>query len=95
MIIRVFENLISNIIKYSDSNCNISLQEDGKIYFINKSNKLDITTVRKIFDRYYTVEDMKKYSGLGLSIAKQLVEMNGGIINAQYIKGKLYIEILF
>ena len=74
MIIRVFENLISNIIKYSDSNCNIILQDDGKIYFINKASKLDVTTVRKIFDRYYTVENMKKYSGLGLSIAKQLVK---------------------
>lgn len=95
MIIRVFENLISNIIKYSDSNCNIILQEDGKIYFINKASKLDVTTVRKIFDRYYTVENMKKYSGLGLSIAKQLVEINGGRITAKYIKGELYIEILF
>ena len=95
MIIRVFENLISNIIKYSDSNCNIILQDDGKIYFINKASKLDVTTVRKIFDRYYTVENMKKYSGLGLSIAKQLVEINGGRITAKYIKGELYIEILF
>ena len=90
MIIRVFENLISNIIKYSDSNCNIILQEDGKIYFINKASKLDVTTVRKIFDRYYTVENMKKYSGLGLSIAKEIIEQNKG-----NIKGELYIEILF
>ncbi len=94
-IIRVFENLISNIIKYSDGNCNIILEEEGKISFINKASKLDVTTVKKIFDRYYTIEKMKEYSGLGLSIAKQLVEINGGSINAKYIKNKLYIEILF
>ncbi len=95
MIIRVFENIISNAIKYSDSNCNITLKEDGKISFSNKASKLDVITVKRIFERYYTVENIKKYSGLGLSIAKQLVEMNEGMITAKYIKDELYIEILF
>ena len=95
MIIRVFENLISNAIKYSDNNCNITLKEDGKISFSNKASKLDVITVKRIFERYYTVENIKKYSGLGLSIAKQLVEMNEGMITAKYIKDELYIEILF
>lgn len=94
MIIRVFENIISNAIKYSDNNCNIILNEEGKISFSNKASKLDVTTIKKIFNRYYTVENMKKYSGLGLAIAKQLVEINGGIITAKYIKDELYIEIL-
>lgn len=93
MITRVFENLISNAIKYSDSDCNITLEENGKISFSNKASKLDITTVKKIFDRYYTVENMKKHSGLGLSIAKQLVEINGGIITAKYSKNRLHIQV--
>ena len=95
MVIRIFENLISNIIKYSDSNCNIVLNEDGKISFSNKASKLNVTTVKRIFDRYYTLENMKKYSGLGLSIAKQLVELNEGMITAKYLKNELYIELLF
>lgn len=93
MIIRIFENLISNIIRYSDNDCNIELKEDGKIIFFNKSSKLDATTVRKIFDRYYTVDDISKNSGVGLSITKQLVEINGGSILAKYLKDTLYIVI--
>ena len=92
MIIRIFENLISNIIRYSDNDCNIELK-DGKIIFFNKSSKLDATTVRKIFDRYYTVDDISKNSGVGLSITKQLVEINGGSILAKYLKDTLYIVI--
>ncbi len=94
MIIRIFENLISNIIKYSDNNCNIILNEDGKISFSNKASKLDVSTVKRIFDRYYTIENVKKYSGLGLAIVKELVELNGGIITAKYLKDELHIELL-
>ena len=70
-------------------------KKTGKVSFINKASKLDVTSVRKIFERYYTVETAEKNSGLGLSIAKQLVEINGGTIEAKYIKGKLYIVIFF
>lgn len=95
MIIRVFENLISNAIKYSDGNCDIKLKEDGRMYFINKASKLDMTTVKKIFNRYYTVESIEKYSGLGLSIVRQLVELNDGKINAKYKNNELCIEVEF
>lgn len=95
MIIRVFENIISNAIKYSDNECNIKLQEDGKIIFSNKASTLDLTSVKKIFDRYYTVENAKKNSGVGLSIAKQLVELNDGNIVAKYEKNNLIIEMMF
>lgn len=94
MLIRVFENLISNIIKYSDGDCNIILQSDGKIEFSNKASKLDVTTVKKIFDRYYTLENAQRYSGVGLAIAKQLVEINGGKIQADYLSGRLRLEVI-
>ncbi len=95
MLVRIFENLILNAIRYSDNDCNIELQESGKIIFSNKASKLDVITVKKIFDRYYTVENGNKNSGVGLSIAKQLVEINGGNIIARYNKNTLYIEIEF
>lgn len=92
-IIRVFENIISNAIKYSGGDFELLLDDNGKIIFSNKATLLDVTTVEKIFDRYYTVENAKKSTGLGLSIAKQLVELNGGDITGKYEKGKLIIEI--
>lgn len=92
-ITRVFENILSNIVKYSSGNFKVELDDNGKITFSNKAKNLDATTVKKIFDRYYTVENAKKSTGIGLSIAKQLVELNGGSINAKYIKGNLIIEI--
>lgn len=95
MLIRIFENILSNSIKYSENNINIILDTNGKITFSNKTNKLDKISIEKIFDRYYTVENAKKNSGVGLSIAKHLVELNNGTILATYKKKYLIIEIEF
>lgn len=92
-ILRVFENILSNVYKYSNGDFKVVLDENGKIIFANKAISLDATTVEKIFNRYYTVQNAKKSTGVGLSIAKQLVELNGGTINAKYIKSYLIIEI--
>ena len=90
---RVFENILSNVSKYSDGKFKIKLEDNGKITFSNKAESLDATTVQKIFDRYFTVENAKKSTGIGLSIAKQLIELNGGKILAKYQNGDLIIEI--
>ena len=93
--IRVFENILSNVCKYSNGDFKVKLNEKGMITFSNKATSLDATTVQKIFDRYFTVENAKKATGLGLSISKQLVELNGGEISAEYVKGYLRIQIVF
>ena len=94
-IIRIFENILSNVCKYSDGDFRVTLNEKGIITFSNKATSLDVTTVQKIFDRYFTVENAKKSTGLGLSISKQLVELNGGEISAKYVDGYLIIQIKF
>lgn len=94
-IIRVFENILSNVSKYSDGDLKITLDKNGKITFKNKAITLDETTVKKIFNRYFTVENARKSTGIGLSIAKQLVELNNGTISAKYINNDLIIEIEF
>lgn len=94
-IVRIFENILSNVSKYSNGNFKVEMNEDGIITFSNKATSLDATTVQKIFDRYFSVENARKSTGIGLSIAKQLVELNNGEIYAKYIKGTLFIEIHF
>ena len=94
-ITRIFENILSNAIKYGGEDLKIELLENGKIIFSNKTKSLDKTTASKIFDRYFTVENAKKSAGIGLSIAKQLTELNGGTINANFENSILSIEIVF
>lgn len=94
-LIRIFENVLSNIFKYSNGNFKVELKNDGIITFSNKATLLDETTVQKIFNRYFSVENAKESTGIGLSIAKQLVELNNGNIYADYKKETLYISISF
>ncbi len=94
-IIRIFENILSNVSKYSTGDFKVTMNENGTISFSNKANSLDATTVQKIFERYFSVENAKESTGIGLSIAKQLVELNNGKIRAKYIKDTLFIEIYF
>jgi len=48
-----------------------------------------------LFDRFYTVETGQNSTGLGLSIAKALVERIGGQIQAVYEGQKLTIVLKF
>lgn len=95
MLTRIFENIISNSLKYSDGDFNITLNDKGLITISNKASSLDKTSIKKIFNRYFTVENARKKSGVGLSIAKQLVELNGGIIKAEYKNKNLIITVNF
>lgn len=95
MAIRILENIISNTIKYTDEDIKITLLDNGKIIIKNKSHVLDNTTVNKMFDRYYTIESGSNTSGIGLSIAKQLVNINDGKITAKYSQGYLIVELEF
>ncbi len=92
---RVFSNLLNNAIKYSDGDLDITLSETGEIIFSNTASKLNEVQVGKLFDRFYTVEAARKSTGLGLAIAKTLVEQMNGTISAKYENHRLSICILF
>lgn len=92
---RIFGNIISNAIKYSDGDLSVTLYQSGEIVFSNSASKLDEIQVGKLFDRFYTVDTVKKSTGLGLSIAKALTEQMNGSITACFNNGTISIRLVF
>lgn len=92
---RVFSNLISNALKYSDGDLSITMDDQGEIVFSNHAGKITPVIVERLFGRFYTVENARNSTGLGLSIAKTFVERMHGEIGADYRDSKLYIRIKF
>lgn len=92
---RIFENIISNAIKYSDKDLRITLEQNGRISFTNTSKALDSISAGRLFDRFFTVENGRGSTGLGLSIAKILTEQLGGNIQAVYANDQLTIILEF
>ena len=91
---RVFSNLLNNALKYSDGDLEITLTDKGEITFTNTAKDLSAVEVEQLFDRFYTVEVARNSTGLGLSIARTLVDRMGGTITADYDEDRLMIKII-
>ena len=92
---RVLGNLLSNALKYSAGDLEVSLTPDGTVTLANAAPGLDEVQVGRLFDRFYTVETGRGSTGLGLSIAKVLTERMGGTIAARYESGRLAMALRF
>ncbi|MBO5349352.1 MAG: HAMP domain-containing histidine kinase [Clostridia bacterium] len=98
LLTRIFENLIGNAYKHSNSDLNIKVEikDRIKIVFGNEllNNDIDID---RIFDEFYTVDisRTKQGTGLGLAIAKEFTKQLGGNIYAEKNEEilKIIIEI--
>ena len=88
---RIFSNIISNAMKYSDGDLSVKMDKNGCVTFSN----LTAVTVGRLFDRFYTVEASRNSTGLGLAIAKLLIKRMGGCIEASYNNKKLEITVKF
>lgn len=92
---RILSNIVSNAIKYSDGDFSVILEENRTFHFCNKAGKLDEVQVGHLFERFFTVENGRNATGLGLSIAKMLIEEMNGQIEAEYKNGRLHILVRF
>ncbi|MGN0482538.1 MAG: sensor histidine kinase [Lachnospiraceae bacterium] len=94
---RVFNNILKNAISYSDENSVISIQaqkKDGmaEISFENSGPEIPADTINSIFDKFYRVDISRSSrtggAGLGLAIAKEIVEQHGGTITVSSFSHK-------
>lgn len=98
MLKRVFNNLIANAIKYSKKTLKIYIETNDfvKVTFENDIVETSLD-VNKIFDKFYTGNSarMNGNTGLGLYIAKELMNKMGGEIFAKLNEDNLQIILLF
>lgn len=99
---RVLENLLSNAVKYSDKpgTIYVSILPGSSGYEVkmeNPARDLEGVDLSKIFDRFYRLEASRSSdtggSGLGLGIAKGIVEAHGGTIKVGYDSGRVAFTI--
>lgn len=94
-LLRIFANILSNAVKYSDGDLKITLLDTGEILFQNHASSLTEVEASRLFDRYYTVEAARRSTGLGLSIARTLTGQMGGTIDLSLEAGVLTIRVKF
>lgn len=97
---RVFTNLFQNIMKYAKSQCEIALEEKDENIIITLANdiyNLEECDIEYLFDRFYMKDASRSStsSGLGLTVAKLLIEQMDGEITAKINNSKLCFDIKF
>lgn len=96
LLLRIFDNLISNAYKHGSGDLSVKLTEGERIS-VSFENTLisDDIDIDHIFDEFYTtdISRTKGNTGLGLAIAKQFTEILGGSISAQISGGRFRVTV--
>lgn len=93
---RVIDNLLSNTLKYAEKDIEICLNEcDNKVILTisNKCTNIHEEDILHMFDRFYMADKTRKGqgTGLGMPIAKGLMEKMNGLITSEYEKSVITI----
>lgn len=87
-------NIIKNCIEHTDENKNIYINYEEnnlytKIQIIDEGNGIDKEDIKHIFERFYKGKDSSENSiGIGLALAKTIIEKDNGYISCKSEKGK-------
>lgn len=88
---RVFDNLLRNAVNYSYENSCIHIRaalEKGTVYlsFENQGDTISEEKLSRLFEQFFRLDTSRSSksggAGLGLAIAKEIVELHGGFIKA-------------
>lgn len=100
---RVFDNLLRNAVNYSFEGEEIRIrvtQEERKIHivFSNHGNTIPPDKLERIFEQFYRLDSARGSrsggAGLGLAIAKKIVEAHGGVITARSENEVIEFEVV-
>lgn len=100
---RVFDNLLRNAVNYSFDSGTINIvvvqnEEDISIKFTNQGNTISKEKLERIFEQFYRLDTARNSrnggAGLGLAIAKEIVELHGGIITARSENEEIEFEVI-
>lgn len=94
---RVFDNILRNAVSYCYANTTIRIeakrvQGGCQITFSNKGKTIAPEKLEIIFEKFYRLDESRHTqtggAGLGLAIAKEIVELHGGAIRAESREGE-------
>ena len=99
---RVFDNLLRNAVNYSFDNGTVHIaviqnEENIIIKFTNQGNTIPKEKLERIFEQFYRLDTARSSksggAGLGLAIAKEIVELHGGTITAKSENEEIEFEV--
>lgn len=98
---RAFENIIRNAINYSSGHSTIDIvlslaEHDITVVVSNRCEPISRAQISRIFDRSYRIDSSRNepgHGGLGLPIAKEIVETHGGKVTADYSGGIFSVTV--
>lgn len=93
---RVFQNIVSNAVKYTDEGgkIEVSFERNGRFFVVKVKDTgrgIDKKNLPYVFDKFFMEESSRtdsKNSGLGLYVAQTIAHRHGGEIKVRSKKGK-------